>query len=157
MRPSALSEASSSTKKSAAMPFVCVSSKSSDRISASAGIALALGIGANTAVFTAVDTLLFRPLPVEAGGRLVFFNNGTAVSFAYPAFRDFRDRNDVLAGLAAYRVVPMNISAPAAGNFRTWGYEATGNYFDLLGVKPLLGRLFIPKTTLSLALIRFSC
>jgi len=136
-------------------PAVCVSSRSSDRISAShgavsdpvpvsvsAGIALALGIGANTAVFTAVDTLLFRPLPVTAGGRLVLFNNGAAVSFSYPAYRDFRDRNDVLAGLTAYRVVPMNISAPAAGNFRTWGYEATGNYFDLLGVKPLLGRLF---------------
>jgi len=111
-------------------------------LTVSAGIALALGIGANTAVFTAVDTLLFRPLPVTAGGRLVLFNNGAAVSFSYPAYRDFRDRNDVLAGLTAYRVVPMNISAPAAGNFRTWGYEATGNYFDLLGVKPLLGRLF---------------
>ncbi len=116
--------------------------RSSPGLTVSAGIALALGIGANTAVFTAVDALLFRPLPVEASGRLVSFNNGTAVSFSYPAYRDFRDRNDVLAGLTAYRVVPMNISAPAAGNFRTWGYEATGNYFDLLGVKPFLGHLF---------------
>jgi predicted permease len=81
---------------------------------------------------------------VDAGDRLVSFNHGEAVSFSYPDYQDFRDRNDVLAGLAAYRAVPMNLSAQRTGNVRIWGYEATGNYFDLLGVRPLLGRLLRP-------------
>jgi predicted permease len=107
-------------------------------------VTLALGIGAITTVFTAFNTLVLRPLPVEAGDRLVSFNHGEAVSFSYPDYRDFRDRNDVLSGLMAYRAVPMNLTTQLTGNVRIWGYEATGNYFDLLGVRPLLGRLLRP-------------
>jgi macrolide transport system ATP-binding/permease protein len=107
-------------------------------------LTLALGIGATTTVFTALNTLVLRPLPVEAGDRLVSFNHGEAVSFSYPDYQDFRDRNDVLSGLMAYRAVPMNLATQVTGNVRIWGYEATGNYFDLLGVRPLLGRLLRP-------------
>jgi macrolide transport system ATP-binding/permease protein len=113
-------------------------------LTSAAILTLALGIGATTTVFTALNTLILRPLPVEAGDRLVFFNHGEAVSFSYPDYQDFRDRNDVLSGLMAYRAVPMNLSTQLTGNVRIWGYEATGNYFDLLGVRPLLGRLLRP-------------
>ncbi len=110
-------------------------------LTSAAVLTLTLGIGAATTVFTAVNTFVLRPLPVEAADRLVFFDHGEAVSFSFPDYRDFRDRNDVLSGLTAYRVVPMNLATPITGNARIWGYEATGNYFDLLGVRPLLGRL----------------
>ena len=113
-------------------------------LTSAAVLTLTLGIGATTTVFTALDTLVLRPLPVDHGDRLVSFNHGEAVSFSYPDYEDFRDRNDVLAGLTAYRAVPMNLSSGRTGNVRVWGYEATGNYFDLLGVRPLLGRLLRP-------------
>ncbi|MDQ2777252.1 MAG: ABC transporter permease, partial [Acidobacteriota bacterium] len=108
-------------------------------------VTLALGIGANTMVFTLVNTVLFRPLPVKDPQRLVFFNEGeSGVNMSYPNYRDFRDRNDVLSGLAAYRFTPLNLSIHGDKNRRVWGYEATGNYFDLLGVQPRLGRFFHP-------------
>lgn len=113
-------------------------------LTSAAVLTLTLGIGATTTVFTAVNALVLRPLPVHAGERLVFFNRGDSVSFSYPDYRDFRERNDVLARLLAYRAVPVNLSSDRTGNVRVWGYEATGNYFDLLGVRPLLGRLLRP-------------
>jgi predicted permease len=113
-------------------------------LTAAAVFTLALGIGATTTVFTALDTLVLRPLSVPAGDRLVALNHGDAVSFSYPDYRDLRDRGDALAGLVAHRAVPMNLGSERTGSVRVWGYEATGNYFDVLGVKPLLGRLLRP-------------
>jgi predicted permease len=105
-------------------------------------ITLALGIGANSVVFTIVNTAFLRPLPVDRPEQLVFFNRSGAVNLSYPNYVDFRDRNDVLSGLAGCRFVPANLSVSAGNSSRAWAYEATGNYFDTLGVKPLLGRLF---------------
>jgi predicted permease len=112
-------------------------------------LSLALGIGANTAIFSLVNTALLRPLPVEKPGQLVFLNNAAEKgdrnfpTLSYPNYRDFRDRNDVLAGLFAYRIAPVSLSHDGV-NERVWGYLATGNYFDVLGVRPALGRLFTP-------------
>jgi predicted permease len=108
-------------------------------------VTLALGVGANTTIFTVINTILFRPLPVKEPQQLVFFNRGDNVNMSYPDYRDFRDRNDVLSGMTAYRVIPMNMSVHGGKNFRIWGYEATGNYFDMLGVRSLIGRLFHPE------------
>ena len=71
-------------------------------------LTLALGIGANASIFSVINAILFRPLPVERGSELVSLNGklgeNTVPYCSYPNYRDFRDRNSVLAGLAAYRL-----------------------------------------------------
>jgi predicted permease len=104
-------------------------------------LSLALGIGANALVFSVVNALVLRPLPVDHPSELVFVGRDSNPDQSFPNYRDLRDRNQTFAGLAAYRISPIELegqSSPA----RTWGYLATGNYFDLLGVHPLLGRFF---------------
>jgi predicted permease len=107
-------------------------------------VSLALGIGANTVVFSVVNALVLKPLPVEQPERVVFVqrqSNRGHPSQSFPNYRDLRDRNRSFDGLIGYRIAPMNLEnggTPA----RTWGYLATGNYFDVLGVKPALGRFF---------------
>jgi len=108
-------------------------------------ITLALGIGANTAIFSFVNMALLRPLPVERPDQLVSLNN-VALNLpviSYPNYRDFRDRNNVFSGMMIYRYTPLGLSVNGV-NERVWGYLATGNYFELLGVKPALGRFFTP-------------
>ena len=112
-------------------------------------ISMALGIGANTSIFSLLDTVLLRPLAVHDSSRLVelygTLHNGKDVTLqSYLNYKDYRDRNTVLSGLCAYRVV---VSALSHGgrNERVWGYLVSGNYFDVLGVKPALGRGFLPE------------
>jgi len=111
-------------------------------------LTLSLGIGANTAIFSVINAVLLRPLPVERASELVAVNEtlagNTFPTLSVPNFRDMRDRNTVLAGLAAYRILPASIGLPGASQ-RLWGYLVTGNYFDLLGVKPVRGRLLLPE------------
>jgi putative ABC transport system permease protein len=106
-------------------------------------ITLALGIGANTAIFSFVNTALLRPLPVERPERLVSINNVALNSPAvsYPNYRDFRDRNNSFSGIMVYRYRALGLSVNGV-NERVWGYLASGNYFEVLGVKPALGRFF---------------
>lgn len=101
-------------------------------------LSLALGIGANTAIFGIVDALVLRPLPVKSPERLVFIE---PLTHSYPAYRDYRDRNVTFSNLFTYWPTPI---ALGSGNStaRVWGYLASGNYFDALGVKPLVGRFF---------------
>ncbi|MBO0801399.1 MAG: ABC transporter permease, partial [Blastocatellia bacterium] len=112
-------------------------------------ITLALGIGANTAIFSLVNTALLRPLPVDQPDRLVSLNlvmsKGiqTFPVFSYPNYRDFRDRNKLLSGMLAYKLAPVSLSKDGL-NERVFGYLASGNYFDVLGVRPALGRFFTP-------------
>jgi predicted permease len=106
-------------------------------------LSLALGTGANTAVFSLINTVLIRPLPIEKPNELLGLNNTTPnhsfPSFSYPNYKDFRDRNEVFSALIGYRFTPLSLSHDGI-NERLWGYEVTGNYFDVLGVKPTLGR-----------------
>jgi predicted permease len=103
---------------------------------------LGLGIGANAAIFGVLNAALFQPLPVERPANLVMLNRNSGVpTHSYPDYRDFRDRNTVLAGLVAYRFSPMNFDASRTPT-RIWGYLVTGNYFEVLGVRPILGRTF---------------
>ena len=105
-------------------------------------LTLALGIGANTAVFSIVNALILRPLPVERPSELVFLENARyGAGQSFPDYKDLRDRNQVFAGLVGYRMAPMELETDR-GAERIWGYLATGNYFDVLGVKPALGRFF---------------
>ncbi|MDT7603528.1 MAG: hypothetical protein QOF61_1525 [Acidobacteriota bacterium] len=112
-------------------------------------LSLALGIGANTAIFSLVDTVLLRPLPVPEPGRLVevygTLHKGADYTIqSYLNYKDYRDRNQVFTGLLAYRFAPMSLSHNGA-NERVWGYTVSGNYFDVLGVPPALGRGFLPE------------
>ncbi len=106
---------------------------------------LALGIGANTTIFTFVDNIVLRPLPVHDPHRLVALNWDGAVNMSYPNYLDFRNRNAVFSDLIATRFNPVSMSLRARQNFRVWGYEVTGNYFETLGVEPALGRFFGPS------------
>src|SRR5215813_7480738 len=124
--------------------------RKSPGFTAVAALSLALGIGANTAIFSLVNTVLLRPLPIENPERLVSLNyasdKGDNVEsiFSYLNYRDLRDRNSALDGLIAYRMAPISLSHDGISE-RAWGYLATGNYFDVLGVKPALGRLLRPE------------
>ena len=118
-------------------------------------ITLALGIGANTAIFSLVNTVLLRSLPVAEPRQIVSVaargKDDSMSAFSYPNYRDFRDRNDVLSGLLVYRFVPLSLSRSGV-NERIWGFEVSGNYFDVLGVKAIKGRAFTAeedKTPLS--------
>ena len=112
-------------------------------------ISMALGIGANTSIFSLVDTALLRPLAVKEPSQLVelygTLHNGADWSLqSYPNYKDYRDRNTVFSGLFVYRVVVSSLTVNNSSQ-RVWGYLVSGNYFDVLGVKPMLGRAFLPE------------
>ena len=108
-------------------------------------LALALGIGANTTIFSLVYALLLRPLPgVEEPQRLisVFTSDYSSTRYStssYPDYLDYRDRNEVFAGLATYREDSMVLSGVDQPQ-RISGAAVSGNYFSVLGAKTLLGR-----------------
>ncbi|SPE38795.1 conserved membrane hypothetical protein [Candidatus Sulfopaludibacter sp. SbA6] len=115
---------------------------------------LALGIGANTLIFSALDQAILRNLPVPDPARLVAFrslgpnpgmdrNSGRKMSFSYPKYLDFRDHADVFEGVAAR--YPTDGSLMYSGATEMIDVElVTGNYFDVLGVKAAAGRLLTP-------------
>jgi len=114
--------------------------RKSPGFTAAAIVTLALGIGANATIFSVVNAIVLRPLAVHNPDELVFLNTRLSnkeefPTQSYPNYRDYRDQNQSLAGLAAYRFVPISISRSGT-NARLWGYEVTGNYFDMLGVQP---------------------
>ena len=123
--------------------------RSSPGFTAAAVVTLALGIGANTTIFSLVDAVVFRPFGVERQNELVSFNMRTSKAqfptLSYPDYKDYRDRNAVLSGLAMYRFIAINLSRGGAGNARLWGYEVSGNYFDVLGVQAIRGRTLHPE------------
>jgi predicted permease len=112
-------------------------------------VSMALGIGANTSIFSLVDTVLLRPLAVKEPSQLVelygTLHNGADWSLqSYPNYKEYRDRNTVFSGLFIYRVVVSSLTVNNSSQ-RVWGYLVSGNYFDVLGVKPTLGRAFLPE------------
>ncbi len=111
-------------------------------------LTLALGIGANTAIFSFVNALVLRPLPISQPDKLVALSNTARnrpfPTFSYPNYRDLRDRNDVLSHLLAFRFVPMSVSY-AGANHRIWGHLVSGNYFEALGLQAVHGRLLSPN------------
>jgi len=119
--------------------------RSSPGFTIAAIVTLALGIGANATVFTAVNAIVFRSLAVDRPDELVSLNTRMGKQEypvqSYPNYFDLRDRNNVLSGLAGYRPVPANFSRGDGNNARMWGYEVTGNYFDVLGVRAMIGRV----------------
>ena len=112
-------------------------------------LTLGLGIGANTAIFSLMDQVLLRPLPVHDPAALVLLDGPgafqgrtmNAMTFSYPMYKDFRDRNDVFTGVLARFPLSMTIVWRGASE-RANGELVSGNYFDVLGVSPALGRAF---------------
>ena len=110
-------------------------------------ITLTLGIGANTVIFSIINAALFRPRPVAQPERLVELYSGYTQqpyqTSAYQDFQLFRQEKEIFSDLAAY-----NISQFKIGGLETvdqiWGETVSGNYFDVLGVKPFRGRTFAP-------------
>ncbi|HKF64941.1 MAG TPA: ABC transporter permease [Vicinamibacterales bacterium] len=117
--------------------------KRSPGFAAVAVVSLALGTGVNTLVFGVVNGLLIQALPVAQPDRVVFVqpNSSGFVATSFPNYRDLRDRNATFDGLIGYRMSPIDVEANGAP-VRAWSYLATGNYFDVLGVRPAAGRFF---------------
>src|SRR5580658_1806219 len=115
---------------------------------------LALGIGANTAIFTLLDQVLLRRLPVKDADRLVVLrfsgsDSGHVSSrtddrfyFSYPMYRDLRDRNSVLDGMIATDWAQVGVQWHDQPDLIS-AELVSGNYFDVLGVRPALGRLLV--------------
>lgn len=112
-------------------------------------LSLAFGIGANTAIFSLTDQLLVRSLPVvnpeqlvllSAQGRHYGSNQGWN-RISYPMYSDFRDHNVAFSGMFCFRELDMSLAYNGSTE-RVAGEAVSGNYFPVLGVKPVLGRLF---------------
>jgi predicted permease len=110
---------------------------------------LALGIGANATIFTWIKAVLLASLPgIEQPEKLVEIwgatRNNSALSSSYLDYLDYRNQNKVLSGLMAHQVLPLNLGRSEKPE-RVWGAIVSGNYFDVLGVKALMGRTFLPE------------
>jgi len=124
---------------------------------AAAVFTLALGIGANAAIFSLVDQVLLKRLPVVEPDRLVLlkytgsdtgqtssYGGDSQQYFSYPMYRDLRDQNTVFSGMLTMFPTQVGIqwhNTPSLANSEL----VSGNYFSLLGVKPALGRVFVPE------------
>jgi predicted permease len=112
-------------------------------------LTLGLGIGANTAIFTVINGVLLRPLPYADAGKIVHLDQTAAklgpdpMGLSVQEVRDFRDQNHVFSDVAEYHSMTFTLLGSKDPERVVTGV-VSGNYFDVLGVKPLLGRLLIP-------------
>jgi predicted permease len=116
--------------------------KKSPGFAVTAVLTLALGIGANAVVFSVLDALVLRPLNVPHPQNLYMVQRFQYPSQSYPDYLDQRDRNKSFDSLVGYNIIG-SVGVDTGGNPSTaWPYEATGNYFDALGIQPYVGRFF---------------
>ncbi len=123
--------------------------RGSPGFTAVAVLTLALGIAANATVFGWIDSLLVRPFPgVAGGGRLAALETvsptGEYFNTSYRDYRDYRDSLKSFSGLAASLLNGFNVG-PSDNPRRIYGEYVSGNYFAVLGVKPVRGRAFLPS------------
>ena len=113
-------------------------------------LTLALGIGANTAIFSVVQGVMLKPLPHRSGDRLVYLRHsmegpgGENISFSVPEVRDFREGAPSLAGIAEFSPWSL-VYHSDEGAVRIDVGLVTGNYFEVMGLRPVLGRLTSPS------------
>jgi predicted permease len=113
-------------------------------------ISLALGIGANTAIFTLLDALMWRHVRVKDPESLLFVGYGdVSYTFTYQQFRSLR-HNNVMAGLAAYSPVRLSVSIDGEVQPTVDGQMVSGHYFSILGVVPVIGRGIEPEHDVSI-------
>ncbi|PYT23442.1 MAG: hypothetical protein DMG58_28105, partial [Acidobacteria bacterium] len=114
--------------------------RKSPGFTATAVLSVALGTGINTAVFSLINAVLLRTLPVKNPEHLVVFNHD---DFSYPMYQDLRDGNTVLSGLLCRFTIPASMSADGQTD-RISAELVSGNYFQVLGVGALIGRTLTP-------------
>ncbi|HVQ30301.1 MAG TPA: ABC transporter permease, partial [Vicinamibacteria bacterium] len=111
-------------------------------------LSLGLGIGANATIFSFLNAIFLRPLPVQDPDRVVAvftsdFSGPPYGGSSYPDYLDFQQKTDAFAGLAAYTVAPMSLSEGSRTD-RVFGELVTANYFAVAGLQASQGRLFHP-------------
>jgi predicted permease len=113
-------------------------------------LTLALGVGANTAIFSVTDKLLLRSLPVRDPNQLVLITSVSvnphfvSNAFSYPVFDDYRTKNNVFDGIVAFSRTELELTT-GTGTERIASEYVSGNYFDVLGVHAARGRTFLPE------------
>jgi predicted permease len=108
-------------------------------------VTLALGIGANSIVFSWVNATLLNPIPgLSHTSQVVAVTRNRAGSISYLDFRDLRDRSKSFSGMTAFSLGPMSLTGIEKPE-RVWGMPVAANYFSVLGVRPVLGRGFLPS------------
>ncbi|HET6893201.1 MAG TPA: ABC transporter permease [Pyrinomonadaceae bacterium] len=112
-------------------------------------ITLALGIGGNAAIFGGVSAFILRPLPVPEPNTLVRLaeitdERGVAEEFSYPDFVDYRNQSSAFEGISAEAMVQAALNSENQNDV-VWGQLVSGNYFDILRIKPIMGRTFLPE------------
>jgi len=133
---------------------VCLAVRNLKKAPVFSGVAvlsLALGIGANTAIFTLIDQLILRLLPVHNPSALVLLdsrgnhygNNRGANSFSYPMYKDFEAGNQVFSGILARVAAPVSMGFHGQTE-RAAGELVSGSYFNVLGVPAAIGRTIAP-------------
>ena len=123
--------------------------RASPGFTAVAVLTLALGIGVNTTVFSWINSVWLNPLPGVANASALAAFESTAPNIDYQStsfrdFQDFRDNLKQVSGMAASFLTPLRVGEGQRAQ-RVWGELVSGNYFEVLGAKPLLGRFFAPE------------
>jgi predicted permease len=124
-------------------------------------LTLTMAIAANVVVFGVLHALVLRSLPIPEADRVVQVQRANGISMSYPNYRDIRDRNRTFSAIAVYRLARIGLDA--SGNAQpVWGFEVSGNYFDMLGIKPVLGRFLRPsddekKNGSQVAVLSYAC
>jgi predicted permease len=126
--------------------------RKSPGFTAAVTLSLALGIGANTAVFSLIDAVMWRMLPVKNPEGLLLLVHGQGASlesgFTFQQFRLMREQNKVLTKLAAYSPARLNVSVNGSIEPAAEGQLVSGSYFSVLGVRPIAGRAISPEDDL---------
>ncbi|MGB6725427.1 MAG: ABC transporter permease, partial [Terracidiphilus sp.] len=121
----------------------------SPRFTVAAVLTLALGIGANTAMFSVIHSVLMRSWPLPNPGRLLYVSqrqgNGAANLFSTRDFLDWKQQSGLLAHMGAHVSWQFNISSPGEPPQRISGGVVSYDFLPILGAQPLLGRLFSPQ------------
>src|SRR5258708_10512048 len=112
-------------------------------------LTLALGIGANTTIFSWINSTLLNPIPgLASPSEVVSLSLGRGSDnpfpFTYPDFEAMRAGQQSFVGLTGCNATPMSLAGEGKPE-RVWGTGASANYFDVLGVRPILGRAFLPE------------
>jgi predicted permease len=109
-------------------------------------LSLALGIGANTAIFSLIDAVLWKMLPVDRPEQLRLLGTSrqgsTGYTFSYPVYQQLRQANTGFTDLAAFAPVRLNAAVEGQADTDLPAQLVSGNYFSLLGVRPIAGRVF---------------